>query len=134
MARWLALGAWLGVCGVLLLCGAWAQEQARPRLVGAPLEARMDADAEQALQFAVEQYNRASNDAFRSRVAEVVSLHKQVSAGPGGGRGCAAQWPQWPLPPGGFWRSLARAMAFQAAEVGSPGAEGCLALVGIVPC
>ncbi|XP_015264834.1 PREDICTED: cystatin-like [Gekko japonicus] len=72
-------GCWLGVCGLVLLSGALAL--GRPGLVGAPVEATLDAEAQRALQFAMERYNRGSNDAFRSRVAQVVSVHKQLVAG-----------------------------------------------------
>ncbi|XP_060110496.1 cystatin-2-like [Heteronotia binoei] len=72
----MAARGWLGAFGLLLLSGAWAAG-----LVGAPREAPLDAEAQQALQFAMERYNRGSNDAYRSRVAEVVSVHKQLVAG-----------------------------------------------------
>ncbi|XP_054841992.1 cystatin-like [Eublepharis macularius] len=79
----MALGVWLGaVWGLLLLSGALAQERKPPRMVGAPMEASMDEEqAQRALRFAVERYNRGTNDAFSSRVAEVISVRKQIVAG-----------------------------------------------------
>ncbi|KAL8194273.1 UNVERIFIED_CONTAM: hypothetical protein K2H54_011652 [Gekko kuhli] len=75
----MAAAGWLGVCGLVLLSGALAL--GRPGLVGAPMEATLDADAQRALDFAVERYNRGSNDAFRSRVAQVVRVRKQLVSG-----------------------------------------------------
>lgn len=51
-------------------------------LVGAPVDGNMndDTEAQNALQYAVAQYNRASNDAFMRDVSEVIKLQKQVSA------------------------------------------------------
>ncbi|XP_043111027.1 cystatin-like [Puntigrus tetrazona] len=40
-----------------------------------------DEGAQNALQFAVAHYNRQSNDAFESRVSEVISVQKQVVSG-----------------------------------------------------
>ncbi len=49
-------------------------------LVGAPMDADMnDEGVQNALQFAVAQYNRQSNDAFVSQVSEVINVKKQVS-------------------------------------------------------
>ncbi len=49
-------------------------------LVGAPMDADMnDEGVQNALQFAVAQYNRQSNDAFVSQVSEVINVQKQVS-------------------------------------------------------
>ncbi|XP_077165947.1 cystatin-like [Paroedura picta] len=77
----MARGGWLGVGGLLLLGCAWAL--GRAMLVGAPIEANLDTDSEaqRALRFAVDRYNRGSNDAYSSRVAEVVRVQKQVVAG-----------------------------------------------------
>ncbi|XP_048372092.1 cystatin-like [Sphaerodactylus townsendi] len=82
----LRLGVWLGLAGLLLLSGGalGASALGRPgqRMVGAPVEASLEEpEVKQALQFAVQRYNRGTNDAFHSRVAEVLSAHKQIVAG-----------------------------------------------------
>lgn len=49
-------------------------------LIGGPVDADMnDRGAKDALQFAVAQHNRESNDIYVSQVSEVVKLQKQVS-------------------------------------------------------
>ncbi len=49
-------------------------------LVGAPMDADMnDEGVQNALQFAVAQYNSQSNDAFVRQVSEVINVKKQVS-------------------------------------------------------
>lgn len=69
----------------LLLC---AVASGQPRLLGAPVEAAAnDAGVQQALRFALDEYNKASNDKYRSRVAELVRAQKQVS--PGREAGCS---------------------------------------------
>ncbi|XP_077092682.1 cystatin-like [Siphateles boraxobius] len=51
-------------------------------LVGGPVDADMnDEGAQNALQFAMAQYNRQSNDAFVHQVSEVVKVQKQVVSG-----------------------------------------------------
>nr|AAI17570.1 Zgc:136227 [Danio rerio]AAI65901.1 Zgc:136227 protein [Danio rerio]AAZ29462.1 cystatin [Danio rerio] len=50
-------------------------------LVGGPTDADMDKDSESALQFAMAQYNRQSNDAYVRGVSKVTKLQKQVVAG-----------------------------------------------------
>lgn len=49
-------------------------------MAGSPIDADMnDQGTRDALQFAVAQYNRASNDAFVRQVSEVIKVQKQVS-------------------------------------------------------
>lgn len=49
-------------------------------LVGGPVDADMSEEgAQSALQFAMAQYNRQSNDAYVSQVSEVIKVQKQVS-------------------------------------------------------
>ncbi|KAF4105956.1 hypothetical protein G5714_013618 [Onychostoma macrolepis] len=51
-------------------------------LIGGPTDADMnDEGVQNALQFAVAQYNRQSNDAFVSQVSEVIRVQKQVVSG-----------------------------------------------------
>ncbi|KAK7140441.1 hypothetical protein R3I94_012908 [Phoxinus phoxinus] len=51
-------------------------------LVGGPVDADMDEEgAQNALQFAMAQYNRQSNDMYVSQVSEVVKVQKQVVSG-----------------------------------------------------
>ncbi|TRY96125.1 hypothetical protein DNTS_015946 [Danionella cerebrum] len=50
-------------------------------LVGAPVDAEMDDGVQNALQFAMAQYNRATNDAYVRTVSEVVKVQKQVVSG-----------------------------------------------------
>nr|XP_056718487.1 cystatin-like [Euleptes europaea] len=82
----MGMGLWrVGAGGLLLLLLpllSVALAAGGRRLVGAPVEASLEeAEVQRALRFAVDRYNRGSNDAFRSRVAEVVSVHKQIVAG-----------------------------------------------------
>ncbi|NWI29071.1 CYT protein, partial [Sula dactylatra] len=58
--------------------------EGRPKLVGAPLDipnADNDEGLQRALQFAMAEYNKASNDMYSSRVVRVVSAKRQVVAG-----------------------------------------------------
>ncbi|XP_052006970.1 cystatin C (amyloid angiopathy and cerebral hemorrhage) [Xyrauchen texanus] len=51
-------------------------------MVGAPVDADMnDEGVQNALQFAVVQYNRKSNDAYVRQVSEVISAQRQVVSG-----------------------------------------------------
>ncbi|XP_026079382.1 cystatin C (amyloid angiopathy and cerebral hemorrhage) [Carassius auratus] len=51
-------------------------------LTGAPMDADMnDEGVKSALQFAVAQYNRQSNDAFVRQVSEVIKVQRQVVSG-----------------------------------------------------
>ena len=67
------------MCGALLLGVALAVGQ---RMLGAPIEvSSKDEGAQRALQFAMNEYNRASNDMYTSRVSEVLSVRKQIVSG-----------------------------------------------------
>uniref|UniRef100_A0A670K893 Cystatin C n=1 Tax=Podarcis muralis TaxID=64176 RepID=A0A670K893_PODMU len=63
--RAMAWWRWLVACSALLLCAASVEEEG----------------ARRALQFAMNEYNRASNDKYASRVAEVVRVRKQIVSG-----------------------------------------------------
>lgn len=57
----------------------------RPRLVGGLAEADVNEEGvQQALSFALSEYNKASNDAYHSRAMQVVRARKQVRPGAGG--------------------------------------------------
>ncbi|XP_064020709.1 cystatin-like [Pogoniulus pusillus] len=75
----------LSLLAVALVCGATAQRPASPpRMVGAPVtidNAENDEGLQQALRFAMEKYNEASNDLYSSRVVRVISAKKQIVAG-----------------------------------------------------
>ncbi|XP_028594220.2 cystatin-C [Podarcis muralis] len=79
MAWW----RWLVACSALLLCAApGTGGQQRPPLLGGVQEASVEEEgARRALQFAMNEYNRASNDKYASRVAEVVRVRKQIVSG-----------------------------------------------------
>ncbi|XP_027709730.1 cystatin-like [Vombatus ursinus] len=68
---------------VLLLALVLAVQAERlPRLLGGIVEANENEEGvQQALGFAVREFNRASNDKFGSRVFRVVRVRKQVVAG-----------------------------------------------------
>uniref|UniRef100_A0AAR2LLG4 Cystatin domain-containing protein n=2 Tax=Pygocentrus nattereri TaxID=42514 RepID=A0AAR2LLG4_PYGNA len=52
------------------------------RLVGAPMDTTLaDQGAQDALRFAVAQYNGASHDMYLSKVSRVISVQKQVVSG-----------------------------------------------------
>ncbi|XP_003220074.1 cystatin [Anolis carolinensis] len=77
----MALFGWIGMWGVLLLGAALATGQ-KQRMMGAPIEVSADDEGvQQALRFAMNEYNRASNDRYGSRVDEVLSVTKQIVAG-----------------------------------------------------
>lgn len=102
------------LAAALLLVGAVVGAQDRPRLVGAPVtidDANNDEGLQRALEFAMAEYNRASNDMYSSRVVRIISAKRQVGArggtaprrdglGNGGGRrggvsragGCVWWW------------------------------------------
>ncbi|NXJ94756.1 CYT protein, partial [Corythaixoides concolor] len=78
MARWALLVA------ALMFAGAALGSADRPRLVGAPEEiSNFDNDEglQRALQFAMAEYNKASNDMYSSRVVRIISAKKQIVAG-----------------------------------------------------
>ncbi|XP_003280894.1 cystatin-C [Nomascus leucogenys] len=53
-----------------------------PRLVGGPMDASVEEEGvRRALDFAVSEYNRASNDMYHSRALQVVRARKQIVAG-----------------------------------------------------
>lgn len=59
----------------------------RPRLLGGLAEADVNEEGvQQALNFALSEYNKASNDAYHSRAMRVVRARKQVRPGAGAGR------------------------------------------------
>ncbi|NWX50979.1 CYT protein, partial [Steatornis caripensis] len=68
----------------LLFVGAVLGGEGRPRLVGAPVDidnANNDEGLQRALQFAMAQYNKASNDMYSSRVVRIIRARRQVVAG-----------------------------------------------------
>lgn len=68
----------------LVFAGSVRGGKDRPSLVGAPLDianADNDEGLQRALQFAMREYNRASNDMYSSRVVRVISAKRQVGAG-----------------------------------------------------
>lgn len=66
----------------------------RPRLVGGLAEADVNEEGvQQALNFALSEYNKASNDAFHSRAMRVVRARKQVRSGVGGWEDRGAEGP-----------------------------------------
>ncbi|KAM9016475.1 cystatin-like [Ara ararauna] len=68
----------------LVFVGAVQGGQDRPRLVGAPVDipnADNDEGLQRALQFAMTEYNRASNDMYSSRVVRVISAKRQIVSG-----------------------------------------------------
>uniref|UniRef100_A0A8C9GUU3 Cystatin C n=1 Tax=Piliocolobus tephrosceles TaxID=591936 RepID=A0A8C9GUU3_9PRIM len=53
-----------------------------PRLVGGPMDASVEEEGvRRALDFAVSEYNKASNDMYHSRALQVVRARKQIVAG-----------------------------------------------------
>nr|XP_060630054.1 cystatin-like [Anolis sagrei ordinatus] len=80
----MALFGWIDLWFALSLGVALATGQSRTgqRMVGAPIQVSADDEGvQQALRFAMNEYNRASNDQYGSRVAEVLSVSKQIVAG-----------------------------------------------------
>ncbi|NXU56715.1 CYT protein, partial [Turnix velox] len=72
------------LAAALLLTGAALGVQDSPRLVGAPVtisDAGNDEGLQRALNFAMTEYNRASNDMYSSRVVRVINAKKQIVAG-----------------------------------------------------
>lgn len=69
------------LAAALIFAGAVLGGEDRPRLVGAPVDvadADNDEGLQRALQFAVAEYNRASNDMYSSRVVRIISAKRQV--------------------------------------------------------
>ncbi|XP_054026949.1 cystatin-like [Dryobates pubescens] len=77
--------ACLTLLAVALVCAATVQgSEYRPHMVGAPETIRdgdNDEGLQQALRFAMEEYNKASNDMYSSRVVRIISAKRQVVAG-----------------------------------------------------
>ncbi|XP_074845422.1 cystatin-C [Carettochelys insculpta] len=77
-APWLLLAA----LALALASGAALAKDRPPRLLGGLQEAEEnDAGVQRALSFAMSEYNKASNDKYRSRVVELVRARKQIVAG-----------------------------------------------------
>uniref|UniRef100_A0A8V5FSZ4 Egg-white cystatin n=1 Tax=Melopsittacus undulatus TaxID=13146 RepID=A0A8V5FSZ4_MELUD len=80
-------GAWVCVsllAVALVLVGSVRGSENRQHLVGAPMNianADNDEGLQRALQFAMTEYNRASNDMYSSRVVRVVSAKRQIVSG-----------------------------------------------------
>ncbi|XP_062985787.1 cystatin-C [Elgaria multicarinata webbii] len=75
----MASSRWLVACGVLAAVVALAMGQG---MVGSPMEADVNEEGVQrALRFAMDQYNKGSNDMYTSRPSEVVRVRKQIVAG-----------------------------------------------------
>ncbi|XP_063297390.1 cystatin-like [Pelobates fuscus] len=72
----------IAVFGILALVSAAAAATGQSRLVGAPIEAsENDEDVQRALVFAVNEYNKGTNDMFVSRVAKINHVEKQIVSG-----------------------------------------------------
>lgn len=86
MAMTMTRGEWRWAALALLLLAAVAaagtrEGGRRPRLLGGLEDANEnDEGVQRALQFAMSEYNKASNDKYSSRVARVVRAQKQVGA------------------------------------------------------
>ncbi|XP_052662377.1 cystatin-like [Harpia harpyja] len=68
----------------LMFAGAVLAREDRPRLLGAPVDidnTDNDEGLQRALQFAVTEYNKASNDMYSSRVVRVISAKRQIVSG-----------------------------------------------------
>ncbi|XP_007427618.1 cystatin-2-like [Python bivittatus] len=77
----MALSRRLLVCSILLL-SCLCKQALLQRLPGGLTEASLeDPGVRRALQFAINEYNRASNDMYSSRVSEVVRVQTQVVSG-----------------------------------------------------
>ncbi|XP_042675087.1 cystatin [Centrocercus urophasianus] len=77
-----ARGCVVLLAAALMLAGAVLGSEERPRLLGAPVPVdENDEGLQRALQFAVAEYNRASNDKYSSRVVRVISAKRQLVSG-----------------------------------------------------
>ncbi|NXH74038.1 CYT protein, partial [Hydrobates tethys] len=68
----------------LLFAGAVLGGEDRPLLVGGPVDIDSpsnDEGLQRALQFAMEEYNKASNDVYSSRVVRIISAKRQIVSG-----------------------------------------------------
>ncbi|ETE66625.1 Cystatin-C, partial [Ophiophagus hannah] len=77
----MALLRGLVVCSVLLLSCICKQALATRLLGGRENASPEEPDVQAALQFAMNEYNRRSNDMYASRVSEVVEVQKQIVSG-----------------------------------------------------
>lgn len=75
----MALLRGLLVCSVLLLSCICKQALGIRLLGGRENASPEEPDVRRALEFAMNEYNRGSNDMYHSRVSEVVEVQKQVS-------------------------------------------------------
>ncbi|NXU27170.1 CYT protein, partial [Thalassarche chlororhynchos] len=72
------------LAATLLFAGSVLGGEDRPRLVGGPVDIDSPANDEglqRALRFAMEEYNKASNDAYSSRVVRIISAKRQIVSG-----------------------------------------------------
>ncbi|NXW01098.1 CYT protein, partial [Fregetta grallaria] len=72
------------LAAALLFAGAVLAGEDRPRLVGGPVDIgnpSNDEGLQRALHFAMEEYNKASNDVYSSRVVRVISAKRQIVSG-----------------------------------------------------
>lgn len=77
-----ARGCVVLLAAALMLAGAVLGSEERSRLLGAPVPVdENDEGLQRALQFAMAEYNKASNDKYSSRVVRVISAKRQVGAG-----------------------------------------------------
>ncbi|ERE71857.1 cystatin-C [Cricetulus griseus] len=66
----------------ILAVASAANTKQGPRLLGGLQEAKVEEEGvKQALDFAISEYNKGSNDAYHSRALEVVRARKQMVAG-----------------------------------------------------
>ncbi|XP_026509004.1 cystatin-like [Terrapene carolina triunguis] len=73
---------WLWLAALALAAGAALAKDRPPRLLGGLMDAEEnDEGVQRALRFAMSEYNKASNDKYRSRVAEVLQARKQIVSG-----------------------------------------------------
>uniref|UniRef100_A0A0B8RR58 Cystatin n=1 Tax=Philothamnus irregularis TaxID=1899461 RepID=A0A0B8RR58_9SAUR len=77
----MALLRGLLVCSVLLLSCICKQALGTRLLGGRQNASPEEPDVRRALQFAMNEYNRGSNDMYNSRVSEVVEVQKQIVSG-----------------------------------------------------
>ncbi|NXF35914.1 CYT protein, partial [Nyctibius bracteatus] len=72
------------LAAALVFAGAALGAVTRPRLLGAPVDVdnvENDEGLQRALQFAMTEYNKASNDMYSSRVVRVISAQRQLVSG-----------------------------------------------------
>lgn len=78
----LLLLAALALTLALAMSPGTGRRNSKSPMVGAPLDADVNEEGvQQALNFALSEYNKASNDAYHSRAMRVVRARKQVVAG-----------------------------------------------------